>query len=230
MQIKKLPVPWAAVTRKGLQTLLYSESRALAHLRQVVDKQIGNPRTADEIRIAADRLEQWLTSAVLEIIHDAQASATEQFMRELELTSGLELDLSDLSIVDEDLARAESVSRSYIAAILFGMLVMLKRDKDPKRAIALEDYRLRRIATTEVAQAYSEAHKVLAERLNAQSQDWLRRWDATLDMRTCKVCLSHHGELTGLTEAFSNGDEPGQVHINCRCIPTLIPLAIANAA
>lgn len=49
-----------------------------------------------------------------------------------------------------------------------------------------------------------------------------KRWDATLDHRTCPVCGASHGETTFLEDPFSAGT-PGAVHPGCRCIEEIRP-------
>lgn len=49
-----------------------------------------------------------------------------------------------------------------------------------------------------------------------------KQWDATLDHRTCPVCMGSHGETTFLEEPFSHGT-PGAVHPGCRCIEVIRP-------
>ena len=52
----------------------------------------------------------------------------------------------------------------------------------------------------------------------------MRRWDAMLDSKVCRVCADLDGDLAELDESFEGGEEPGFVHPHCRCFPTLVTI------
>lgn len=90
-----------------------------------------------------------------------------------------------------------------------------------KGLISAESYQVERIARTEYLRAYNigrhesmvEAQKVLP--------DLQRRWDATLDSRSCDICEAADGQVVDLDEPFIvDGEEfmtPQDSHPNCRC-------------
>lgn len=135
-------------------------------------------------------------------------------------------DVPDEPNDDEDNeARAMAVGHSYAAAWLLAALAMVVgRKSNIKKISKLQDYRLARIATTEVAESYGQA-ALRAYALMPRSETVLKRWDATLDMRTCGLCRGHHNETVPLDDDFRDGDEPGAVHPRCRCVPTLVSKA-----
>ena len=144
--------------------------------------------------------------------------------------AAVELDISTIdaaAYTDEDSTRSSLIAASLVGAIGLAALILLKRGKsDPlKYAIALEDYRLRRVAATETFNAYSRGHYEIDV-----PEGWARRWDATLDIRICRICRQMHGETVPVDESFSGGLVPGDVHPNCRCFPTYVPLSLMMAA
>lgn len=120
---------------------------------------------------------------------------------------------------------------------------VLKWSDDPSGSLAAQvrktipesDRKVRTIATTETARAYSDEHDEgcgsVAEEHEAST--WFgavfRVWSAILDRATCAECAAHDGETALMGMGFDQGDEPGQIHPNCRCsaslvvIPAMIP-------
>lgn len=141
-----------------------------------------------------------------------------------------ELDISTIDVeafTEEDRTRSKLIAMALASAIGLAALILLKQgNTEPmRRAVALEDYRLRRIAATEIPNAYSRAHYEIDP-----GEGWARRWDATLDLKVCPICFRMHGEVVGLGEEFTDGLVPGDVHPNCRCYPSFVPLALLKAA
>lgn len=145
----------------------------------------------------------------------------------------------DVSVIDaeafteEDQARAHSVALALTGGFglttgigLATLLLLRQGSRDPiRRALAQEDYRLRRVAATEVPHAYSRMHYEIDP-----GEGWARRWDATLDLRLCKTCRKMHGIIVPIGEPFPGGMVPGDVHPNCRCEPAFVPIALLKAA
>jgi len=100
------------------------------------------------------------------------------------------------------------------------------------------DKRIRRIAATETSRSYNRQHEEAVEELaeKHKEESWLplvfRRWDATLDARVCVTCREHDGEIVPLGFDYSDGDSPGDVHVNCRCSDTIlvVPLPVSSEA
>lgn len=99
-----------------------------------------------------------------------------------------------------------------------------------------QDYRVRRIATTDTAQAYADARDEATDAAARRHPDatWLpavlKRWDATLDRRACARCRALDGSLRVIGLDFAGGRDPGHVHPGCRCSSHLvfIPLRIPH--
>ena len=72
---------------------------------------------------------------------------------------------------------------------------------------------LERIGVTESSDSYNRTRRETAKEARVAL---FRRWDATLDMRTCPVCERADGMTVGIDEPFEIG-EPGGVHPRCRC-------------
>lgn len=132
-------------------------------------------------------------------------------------------------------ATADSFASAWKSGLVYAVTQAIRKGESPTRAVDLAaerlDGRARRIAATEVPQAYNDAHRREAERSGAALNDTatsvaliVRRWDAILDVRTCPECRSHDGEVTPLGRAFDGGDEPGTIHPWCRCIDTVITI------
>lgn len=75
----------------------------------------------------------------------------------------------------------------------------------------------RRIVRTEVVNAYNSAKLDLIDSLAKEEPGWGKRWDATLDYRTCPFCRSFDGITVGAKENFPQGVEGPPLHPNCRC-------------
>lgn len=81
-------------------------------------------------------------------------------------------------------------------------------------ALGIQLDRALTISRTEVLRAHREAaHQIYAENADVV-KGW--RWQASLDGRTCAVCISLHGREFPLSENMSS-------HPNCRCVATPIP-------
>lgn len=144
--------------------------------------------------------------------------------------AALELDLSTIdaaAFTDEDKRRSHAVALALSLAFEKAALILLRQGKKSPiaQAIALEDYRLRRVAATEIPQAYSRLHYEIDP-----GEGWAIRWDATLDLKLCQICRGMHGEIVPVGQPFSDGLVPGDVHPNCRCEPAFVPLSLLKAA
>jgi hypothetical protein len=83
---------------------------------------------------------------------------------------------------------------------------------------------IERIAATENAQAFNAEREIAARELAAapsRNGEWMKVWDALLDVKTCPICRSADGTIVSLTQAFPLG-MPGDVHPYCRCDWSLI--------
>lgn len=92
-------------------------------------------------------------------------------------------------------------------------------------------YRVERIVTTETARAHTDEHRTQWKGLvkAAPRMPWakaVRRWDARLDKIVCSRCRAHESEETTVDGEFRGGDEPGEIHVSCRCIATTIVMPL----
>jgi hypothetical protein len=89
----------------------------------------------------------------------------------------------------------------------------------PTEAKAATQGSLDRIVATETSESFNTGR---AKYLDARpALGLLRVWDATLDKRGCPICAGADGTIVGANEPFPWG-EPGSVHIQCRCVWTLL--------
>jgi len=78
-------------------------------------------------------------------------------------------------------------------------------------------YKAERIVRTEVINAYNETAAIGITEANQHDPAIRKRWDATNDMRVCRICASLHGEVVKVDHAFSTGVMAPPQHPNCRC-------------
>ncbi len=127
--------------------------------------------------------------------------------------ASLALSSSDIPPFDEeDRARALTIAKSLSGAMGLAALVLFRQGKaDASRvSIGLQDYRFRRVAATEIPNAYSRGHFEAV-----QGSGILTMWDSTLESATCDLCAKMHGSLA----PFVHNLYPGDTHPSCRCIP-----------
>ena len=130
----------------------------------------------------------------------------------------------------------ESLATQWLSLATVAVGRALRRDEDVTSAIdetrrAME-HRAARTAGTETAQAFNDERSVgLADAIERDAEfaaaieaaGFVRYWDAILDRRTCQVCRNHDGETAPIGASFSDDDEPGDVHVLCRCIAMIVP-------
>jgi SPP1 gp7 family putative phage head morphogenesis protein len=177
----------------------------------------------ESLRAVAPALTETVRQEVLDARLAAKRASAEIFQDETD-TAGEEPELDEI-----DHARADAIAAALIAAwLMAGMALVQQKKEDPALgALVAIDFRLRRVAATEVSQSYNEEHDSLASTLDPEQ--WAKRWDATLDSATCKHCKDLHGTIVGIDEEFPDGEIPGEAHIQCRCSLTVIPIAVAQA-
>ncbi len=78
-------------------------------------------------------------------------------------------------------------------------------------------YWAERIVRTEVLDTYNQQeHRALLE-LEKDDPGWKKRWDATMDLRVCRICRELDGEVRELHEKFTGGYDRPPAHPQCRC-------------
>lgn len=141
-----------------------------------------------------------------------------------------------LSKSDHDAAFAHQTGMSFASAwsaVALGSTLQWAEDPSKslpaaiRRTATLTDYRLRRIATTDTARAFNDEHDEGVGYVVGQTKaTWLgavfKRWDATLDRRICNVCKALDGQIVLVGREFRSGEVPGEVHVCCRCLDSLI--------
>ncbi len=90
--------------------------------------------------------------------------------------------------------------------------------------ISAESYQVERIARTEYLRAYNIGRNQSTREAKRVLPDLKRRWDATLDSRTCDICGAADGQIAELDKPFKvHGVDlmtPQDSHPNCRCAET----------
>lgn len=241
-----------------------SVSPALVKLARIRDR---DRRAATEAAVAIlrgskQRLSDALEASLLSVRLTAKQAASTRLAAEW---ATLRRDVRALGLRDPgplaytakleptDRAAAESTSGAYVAAWTSGNSAAMwawsaDADNDASPSDVVEqtteglDYRVRRIATTENAQAYADARDEATDAAAKKHNDatWipglLKRWDSTLDKRVCAVCRALDSTLRPWGMSFPKKREPGHVHPGCRCdshtvfIPLRIPDLESEAA
>ncbi len=81
-----------------------------------------------------------------------------------------------------------------------------------KRSLAIARTETIRGANAGVVQGFQQAQSQ-----GLLNQGMGKEWIATEDADTCEECDALDGEIVGLDEAFSSGDDAPPAHTNCRC-------------
>jgi hypothetical protein len=86
------------------------------------------------------------------------------------------------------------------------------------------------VVRTETINAYNVvAHDALAE-AHAEDPGYLKRWDAALDWRLCKLCRSLDGQTAKVSGRFAGGYEHPPAHPNCFPAGTTVLTARGHVA
>jgi hypothetical protein len=197
------------------------------------------------VRRAVTELSLSLAQEVLDGRQRAREAALRRLTAELTLlrtqlqSAGYRDPVDDPSASDgdEDAALAQSAAASLAAqwSQLAIARVLLWAD-DPsgslpaqlKQSLTPMDSRVGRTAATEVSRAYNDEHDEgvgwVAE--DNKQAEWLpavfKYWSAILDRRVCATCAAHDGEIVVVGMKFDGGDEPGSVHVCCRCVDSIV--------
>jgi hypothetical protein len=199
----------------------------------------GAKAMAEDVRIA-----------ILSGREDARNAARGRLHAEM-VAAGIALEAHHWAVgarSEEDAAHAAS-SADSLAAQWRGMAMVAalrahRREMPVSEAIDLTrgpmKARIERTAASETAQAYNDEHLrsareiadfdrkfrdgELAERIVTSLG---RQWSALVD--ACERCIPLDGEIVGLYESFSGGEEPGYVHAHCRCVEIIVPLEATSA-
>ena len=117
--------------------------------------------------------------------------------------------------------RAQRAADGYVRHWLQSAAANTNAGPNPLRSASrVQSWRLDLGAATENSEAWVAGQRASLEW--AAEYDLWRQWDATLDRRTCPVCVNAHGTVVRANEAFPAG-EPGAVHPRCRCDFVVLP-------
>lgn len=139
---------------------------------------------------------------------------------------------TDSALMDHNAAAA--IANSYAQGWLRSALRLLSSGESPfatvlKNTTEARQWHLKTIATTETSRSFSdERRKAFTSGVYTQAgregaAHIGKKWDASLDARTCDDCSAMHGQVVRLDQSFSRG-EPGSMHPNCRCVEVYIYL------
>jgi len=245
-KISKLPKGWGKLQARTAKALLNIEFSNLEAMIKSLDLEIDRleaklSKTNDEaeqaliIKESADRVAEVVARHVMRMRKKARALADESLEAELE-ELGIDPARTRTSASRADAAAAAAAGLSYASVWASTALSVILQTEEgqPKvrRSLENQDYRLERIAATETSRAFNDEHSrgvdSIADDESNKEKHWfpfiVKRWDAILDRKTCAICRDHDGDIVPLGINFSNDDTPGEVHPNCRCMSTLIPL------
>lgn len=141
-----------------------------------------------------------------------------------------------LARLDAKRAGAEATINNLRVDRAFGRIEQLTQQTDMARAAeAARAYQrravqlgteaaaptLRRVVTTETAQAFNEAALEQARVIAVDTGiEMIRVWSA--EYGACEVCAGLDGTVVALSDNFPEG-EPGSIHPNCACIDEIRP-------
>jgi SPP1 gp7 family putative phage head morphogenesis protein len=198
----------------SLVNMLQLEVKTLSKLRAAV---VEASDRAESPRANVNKLGEELRSQLESIIADARDKAVQIAYDEV-VDQAEEFGIEE---PDEPEADKETEARAIAAAasiLAVWLLAVLNNLTDIPIKL---DYKLRIIAATEVAHAYGQATLRTYDGMKPSKQ-LMKRWDATLDRKTCSICRELDGQTVPINKQFRDGLEPGDVHPSCRCVPTLI--------
>ena len=127
-----------------------------------------------------------------------------EFMRKYTLKLAGALTDTTITRVKESLASSFELGEGQKDAVARLMQVI----DDPRRAAT--------IAHTEAVRAFAGGRLGVAASIGADR----KQWDATLN--ACEICQPMDGEIVGLDESFSSGDDAPPAHPNCRCLVKIL--------
>lgn len=221
--MSELPDKYRRLVTKVQNSFLLTEREGLANLKEEVSKEyhrLVSELTEDDldnvlaIQKSKKRLEIAIFLAIILLRKKARAGARKQLAKELER----KITLKSRNRLDRLAAQnvADSITSTW--ANLFNSAILT--DRDYTGIVAQVNRKIKMVATTETSQAWNDEHTVGSEKY--KDSGGVKRWDSTLDSATCAICLNHDGEEVPLDSNFRNGDLPGFVHPNCRCISTIL--------
>lgn len=183
--------------------LLQAEKKARTRIRAAATLLLLAPRRYAESDFAESVLLARLNSA------RAGVAAADAALAKLKLEP---MTLSVVKAGAEDYGRANVVARNYSTWLKTSPLGDLSADE--ARALVLR--RADRIAATESATAFNDGLRAEAQKV-ARDRDvtLYRTWSALGD--ACPLCWDNHGDRVRINESYRSGEEPGHVHVSCRC-------------
>lgn len=131
------------------------------------------------------------------------------------------------STASADAVLAGAAAKSFSAAWLTSALGSVGSEEGPNPQTS----RIEGVATTAAAEAFSAERSEVMDAHAAEARLRgvpipFKRWDATLDRRTCPRCARLDGtvQLWGLD--FLGSAVPGRIHPRCRCVQGLVIMPI----
>lgn len=198
------------------------ELAALALLLAIPRKR--KPQTPAE----ALALIESLSSGIFTVRQSARNAGLISLGHELAV-HGIELPNISLGLAGRftDAKRAELYARRYaeLWRTKFNRFALKEgQERAAKLATREAESRLKSIAVTEANRALNEQKREIAVELQGQTRVRIYEvWDAMRD--ACPACMERDGEETPVGESF-RGDQPGDMHPNCRCESHFITRAI----
>lgn len=245
MQLDRLTPTFAALNRTTANAILRNENATLAKLRAATAKATNTMARAITVAnvFSGDTSQLVILGSARSTSFDLRSDisgiilAQRQRARELAHTR-LDAEFDAIGVTaqapivgaradaERASAAADTFTRAWVASVTQSPPGGKATASTVKAASGSQDYRLRRIAATENAQAYSAEHAAaatwVAQTYRGAFAGAYRRWEAILDKAVCNICRSMDGQLAPLDGPFMNGWEPGNVHPFCRCFDTLV--------
>lgn len=214
--------------------LLRAEGVALRAVRATVAQQTaGGVRTAAGARDLASRTGRITAETLRTARTMAKRVGSQTLATELQVVTGRDALLRSPRLTQDEERQLREDETAMGEAVLAAStaLIAAKGRAGGDTLAAKLDGRVKRFVATEVAQGFNtEREGALLDYQRDPANRFLpvllRRWNATLDRRTCSACRSLDGQSAPVGMNFDGGQVPGTVHPYCRCFSTLMPIPL----
>jgi hypothetical protein len=209
------------------RALLAVEAAALVKLRYTVRQVVLSAASTPSGAVSASHvLEDAIAADLLRVRTAARRESRARFADELQAV--IESPLPLVASRNHDAAETAQTAKAFAAAWLSATLDELRAESATGagvRGAQKVDHRVAAMATTEVAEPFSDEREQIGDAYAKDAERHarpipLKIWWATLD-RTCTRCRSLNGTVRPFGIPFPGGDVPGGAHPRCKCFESI---------